>query len=134
MYASPIVAPREPVSILSIISFVVGVVTAVGYLSVKTIVPIFDQPTFDKQIDGIATVFAILGFLSLLPIAAAIVLGHLGVRAKSGPRRWRSLGVAGLAVGYLLLALYANRVIVAGIATVTFPHGGGFLENNFFWS
>jgi hypothetical protein len=135
--ALPIAAidtPKAPVSVLAIVSFALAALTCFAYLTVKTLVPIFDAPTFDKQVDGIAVVFGILGLLSIVPIAAIIVLGHLGIRRSTAGRRGRALGVAALAVGYLLLALYFNRLIVAAIAVVSFPHGTSFLENNFFWA
>ena len=126
--------PKAPVSALSIVAFIVVAATAFGYMSAKTLVPVFDGESFAKQVDTIATVFGVLGFLSIVPIAAGIVLGHLGVRKSQLGKRGRALGVAALAGGYLLLALYFNRILVSLIAVLTFPHGAGFLQNNFFWA
>ena len=103
-------------------------------MTAKTLVPIFDAPSLEKQVDTIAAVFGVFGFLSIVPIAAGIVLGHLGIRGAQGRKRGRALGIAALSMGYLLLALYFNRIIISAIAVITFPHGANFLENNFFWA
>ncbi|HEX4444475.1 MAG TPA: hypothetical protein VHZ81_12950 [Galbitalea sp.] len=132
----PVVAgpPKPPISVMAVISLALIVLTSIGYMTAKTLVPVFDNPSFEKQVNTIADVFGVLGFLSIVPIAASIVLGHLAARATSGPRRGRALGIAGLSVGYLLLALYFNRIIVSIIAVAVFPHGADFLDNNFFWA
>jgi hypothetical protein len=128
-------APAKPsVSVLSIIALVVIVLTSVGYMTAKTLVPVFDGQSFEKQVDTIAVVFGVLGLLSIVPIAAGIVLGHLGVRTSQRGKRGRALGIAALSIGYLLLALYFNRLIVSAIAIISFPHDANFLENNFFWA
>jgi hypothetical protein len=121
-------------AILAIVSFILSVLTAVFYMTAKTLVPVFDGQSFDRQVDIIATVFGIFGLLSILLIAAAIVLGHLGVRKSTRGRRGRALGFVSLGIGYLLFALYCNRLIIAAIAVATFPHGGNFLQNNFYWA
>lgn len=130
----PPVPPRTPVAVLAVVSFVLAVLTAILYMTAKTLVPVFDGQAFEKQVDTIATVFGILGFLSIVLIAAAVLLGHLGVRKSTRGRRGRVLGFVGLGIGYLLLALYFNRLIVAGLALATFPHGGNFLQDNFYWA
>ena len=134
--APPVVAapPKAPVSVMAVISLALIVLTSIGYMTAKTLVPVFDGKQFQNQVDTIALVFGILGLLSVVPIAAGIVLGHLGARASRHGKRGRALGVAGLSVGYLLLALYFNRIIVSIIALVVFPHVGGFLQNNFYWA
>jgi hypothetical protein len=126
--------PKAPVSVLSVVAFIIVALTAVGYMTAKTLVPVFDDTSFEKQVNTIAIVFGILGFLSIVPIGAGIVLGHLGVRKSQYGKRGRAIGIAAIAGGYLLLALYFNRIIVSFIAVLTFPHGAGFLENNFFWA
>jgi hypothetical protein len=125
---------KPPISVLSVIAFAVVALTSIGYMTTKTLVPIFDAQSFENQLDTIAVVFGVLGFLSIVPIAAGIVLGHLGIRASQSSKRGRALGIAGLSIGYLLLALYFNRIIISVIALITFPHGGNFLQNNFFWA
>ncbi len=124
----------QPFSAVAIISFILAALTAVLYMTAKTLVPIFDGQSFQKQVDTIGTVFGVLGLLSIVLIAAVIVLGHLGVRKATRGRRGRALGFVALGIGYLLFALYCNRLIVAAIAAVTFPHGGNFLQNNFYWA
>jgi hypothetical protein len=119
---------------MSVIAFILIVLTAIGYMTAKTLVPIFDGESFAKQVDTIATVFGVLGFLSIVPVAAGIVLGHLGARRSQLGKRGRALGIAAAAIGYLLLALYFNRIIVAIIALIEFPKGANFLENTFFWA
>ena len=60
---------------------------------------------------------AMLGFFGLVvvPLAiAAVVLGHLGVRAASrGEASWRPFGVAGLVLGYVSPALWGGFLLLA---------------------
>ena len=124
----------ERFSVVAIVAFILAALTAVLYMTAKTLVPVLDGQSFQKQVDTIGTVFGVFGLLSILPIAAVIVLAHLGVRKATRGRRARSLGYVSLGIGYLLLVLYCNRLIVAAIAVTTFPHGGNFLQNNFYWA
>jgi hypothetical protein len=132
--SAPQAPAKAPVSVLAIISFALAVFTSVGYMTAKTLVPIFDGPSFERQVNAIAAVFGVLGIVSVVPIAISILLGHLGIHGGAGKRRGRALGIAGLSIGYLLLALYFNRIIVSVIAVISYPHGANFLENNFFWA
>ena len=65
--------PKAPTSVPSVIAFILIALTAFGYMTAKTLVPVFDGSSFAKQVDTIAIVFGILGFLSIVPIAAGIV-------------------------------------------------------------
>jgi hypothetical protein len=47
-----------------------------------------------------------------VPIAVAIVFGHIGRSATSKGKRGRWLAIASVMLGYALFLLYANRIIV----------------------
>jgi hypothetical protein len=125
---------RPRVSVLSVVGFILGVLMMIDLLAVKTLVPIFDSRSFVHQIVVIANVFGVLNLLSLIPIGLGIVFGHVGVAETAKGRRGRALAVASLVLGYVLVALYVNRVLVSLIALSAFPGGGTFLQNNFFWA
>jgi hypothetical protein len=91
-------------------------------------------PTFRDQVDAIATVFGILNLLEVVPIAVAIVFGHMGPSATSKGKRGRWLAIASVMLGYALFLLSANCIIVSLLALITFPHNAGFLQNNFYWA
>ena len=59
----------------------------------------------------------LLGFFGLVvvPLAiAAVVLGHLGLRAADrGEASWRPFGIAALVMGYLSVALWGGFVLLA---------------------
>ena len=129
--ASPAAPGR--LSVLAVIGFILGCVSVLGLIIVKTLVPVFDGPSFRDQIELFATVFGILNLLAIVPTALTIVFGHIGLAGSSKGARGRKLAVASIVLGYVLLALYLNRVVVALLAVLTFPHAAGFVQNNFYW-
>jgi hypothetical protein len=130
----PLQAPsaKRPVSIPAVIALVLAAVTAIGFMSVKVLVVALDA-TFNATTLGIATVFGVLGLLSIILIAATIVLGHLALRKSTVHYRGRILAAVALGVGYLFLALYLNRIIVSVIAIAVAPSSGTFLQDNYYW-
>ncbi|HEY5231300.1 MAG TPA: hypothetical protein VIJ11_10485 [Galbitalea sp.] len=135
-YAPAPVPPiaKAPVSVLAIVGAIVAVLMVIGLLTVKTLVPIFDSKSFEGQVEAIATAFGVIELLSILPIALSVVFGHVGMRATSKGKRGRALAITSVALGYVLIAFYLNRVLIALIALSTFPGGGTFVQNNFFWA
>jgi hypothetical protein len=112
-------------SLLGIFSVVLGALNLLGYFVIRVISAIPDS--FD-QLASVAPVLGILGFLTIIPIAASIVLGHLGLTATRTGRRGRATAGIGLGIGYTLLALYFIR-LVASIEQI----GQSDLASNFFW-
>jgi hypothetical protein len=82
--------------------------------------------------DRIADVFGWMGIITIVPIAAAVVFGHL---AWSSPApRGRGLAGAALGVAYLLVILYFCRLVIAIITILPgFEYHSGTVASNFFW-
>jgi hypothetical protein len=134
MTAAAIPNPPTRFSVLALIGFIVACLSFLDLLTTKTLVPVFDSSTFRDEIDSIATVFGVLNLLAIVPIAVAVVFGHIGISATSKGKRGRWLGIASVVLGYALFLLYLNRIIVSLLAVLTFPHAAGFLQNNFYWA
>ncbi len=124
---------RPGVSILAIASLVVGAIIAFLHLTVRLLdAALGSDPTVYRG--PFPVVMGILGLLSLIPIAAGIVLGHLAlVRTRNGARRGRPIAWIGTVIGYALLVLYFNRIIVTIIATVVLKDGK-FVQDFFWWA
>ncbi len=127
------VLPRARYSAAAIVSFIIAVATVFGYLAEKTLLPIYQGPDFAHSWLAIATVFGTLSLASILPIAAIIVFGHASSRATARDRRGRVLAIAATTVGYVLLAMYINRIVVSLIAMATVSSAGTLIQNNFYW-
>ena len=64
-----------------------------------------------------------------------MVLGHLAIRqTRDGSRRGRVLAVAAVALGYLHIAMWANRILVAIIASIAFNDTTQIVPNIFWWA
>jgi hypothetical protein len=134
MTAAPILNPPVRYSVLSLIGFIVACASLLDLLTAKTLVPVLDGPTFRDQVGAIATALGILNLIEVVPIAVAVVFGHVGLSATSRGKRGRWLAIASLVLGYALLLLYLNRIIVSLIAVIAFPQNAGFIQNNFYWA
>ena len=118
--AQPVSAPKGGVSIAAIISLLGAIVLLVLHMSVRLLVVVSAQ--WNTDFDW-AFVLGLLGLLSVVPILSGIVFGHVGVFAtKDGKKRGRVAAVAGVSIGYVLLVLYVNRLIVVLLAM---SFGGG---------
>jgi uncharacterized membrane protein YhaH (DUF805 family) len=127
-------AARVPVSMLAVVAFALVVVQTVLYFTTKTIGAAITASDSDG-IQGFTMVMGVLGILSLLPPAAAVVLGHLAIRrTRDGQRRGRVLAIAAVALGYLHVAMWANRILVAVIASVVLEDTAQIVPNIFWWA
>lgn len=126
-------ATRTPASVFAIVAFAIVVLQSVLYFTTKTIAAAITAG--DSDTEGFATVMGVLGILSLLPPVAAVVLGHLAIRqTRDGSRRGRVLAVAAVALGYLHIAMWANRILVAIIASIAFNDTTQIVPNIFWWA
>ena len=126
-------ATRTPASVFAIVAFAIVVLQSVLYFTTKTIAAAITAG--DSDTEGFATVMGVLGILSLLPPVAAVVLGHLAIRqTRDGKRRGRVLAVAAVALGYLHIAMWANRILVAIIASIAFNDTTQIVPNIFWWA
>jgi hypothetical protein len=131
--AAPAPAARPGVSIMAIVSLAVGAVIAFLHMTIRLLDAALGSDTSVYR-SAFPLVMGILGLLSIIPIAAGIVLGHLGlVQTRSGARRGRAVAWIGTVTGYALLLLYFNRVIVTIIATVVLKDGK-FVQDFFWWA
>jgi hypothetical protein len=127
------VAPTARYSVFALIGFIGACLVVLALLTSKTLVPVFDAPTFRDQIDTIATVFGILNLIQIVPIAAVVVFGHVGLSATAKGKRARWAAIAAVVIGYVLVVLYLNRLVVSLLALITFPHAADFVQNSFYW-
>jgi hypothetical protein len=127
-------AARTPASVLAIVAFAIVVLQSVLYFTTKTIgAAITGSDPADTE--GLAMVMGVLGILSLLPPVAAVVLGHIAIRqTRDGKRRGRILAIAAVALGYLHIAMWANRILVAIIAALAFDDTSSIVPNIFWWA
>jgi hypothetical protein len=126
-------ASRTSSSVFAIVAFAIVVLQSVLYFTTKTIAASITASDADTQ--GFATIMGVLGILSLLPPVAAVVLGHLAIRqTRDGNRRGRVLAVAAVALGYLHIAMWANRILVAIIASIAFNDTAQIVPNIFWWA
>ncbi len=125
-------AERRPISSLAVVSLILAAVTAFCFMSVKILVVALSA-SYTSTSNGVATAFGVLGLLSIVLIIPTIVLGHLALRKSTSHFRARVLAAVALGAGYLFFALYVNRLIVSLIAVITSPHGGTFVQDNYYW-
>jgi hypothetical protein len=126
-------ATRTPASVFAIVAFAIVVLQSVLYFTTKTIAASITASETDTQ--GFATIMGVLGILSLLPPVAAVVLGHIAIRqTRDGNRRGRVLAIAAVALGYLHIAMWANRILVAIIASIAFNDTAQIVPNIFWWA
>jgi hypothetical protein len=125
---------RTPVSILAVVAFAIVVLQSILYFTTKTIGAAITASDSD-DIEGFTMFMGVLGILSLLPPVAAVVLGHLAIRqTRDGARRGRILAIAAVALGYLHIAMWANRILVAIIASLALDDAAGIVPNIFWWA
>jgi len=130
---APAAPTRAPLSVLAVLAFAIVVLQSVLYFTTKTIGAAITAS--DADLEGFTNVMGVLGILSLLPPIAAVVLGHIAVRqTRDGKRRGRVLAIAAVALGYLHIAMWANRILVAVIAAVAFDDTTQILPNIFWWA
>jgi hypothetical protein len=125
---------RTPLSVFAVVAFAIVVLQSVLYFTTKTIgAAMTGSDPADTQ--GFATVMGVLGILSLLPPVAAVVLGHMAIRqTRNGQRRGRVLAIAAVAIGYLHIAMWANRILVAIIASTALNDTAQIVPNIFWWA
>ena len=120
-------AASTPFSIAAIVSLAGAIVLLILHMTVRLYVVV--SASWNTNFDW-AAVVGTLGLLSIFPIISGIVFGHLGVGAtKGGRKRGRIAAVAGASVGYVLLVLYLNRLIVV-LLSMSFNYGdwGHFVQ------
>jgi hypothetical protein len=120
--------------VFALLGFVLGCVSVLDLIVDKTLVPILDGPTFADSIETVATGLGLLNLCAIVLIAASVVFAHVGYARTAAGVGARALAVAGLALGYTLLALYVSRVVVSIIALMMFAHYAPFVQNNFYWA
>lgn len=123
---------RAPLAISGLLSFVGSAVILV----IHTAIRILGANSFgDEEVTTtVATVLGVIGLLSIVPIVLNTALGHVGMAAtKAGRKSGRALAVAGLTLGYVLLVLYGNRLIVVLVAMASQQTGWDQFVPNFYW-
>ena len=137
-YGSPVAtapaAPRTGWSPLAITAFALAAFET-GALLLVRLIAVTTAYNSAEGTQALATVFGVLGLLSIVLTVGVIVLGHLALRqTKNDVRRGRVLAGAALGVGYFHLLLWGNRVILAAIAAATLGDFTQFLPNVFYWA
>jgi hypothetical protein len=133
-----VVAPAEPARpsapVAGVVSLLLGIFCSVVLLGVRTFAASINEVVRQDMIDSnvVGTVLGVFGVGSILPIAAGIVLGHLGARKRHA--RGRVIAGVGLGIGYLNLALWFNRIVLATIEIVATHDPGSFFFWVFDWS
>ncbi len=118
---------KGPLSGVTVTAFILAMLLVISFTSVK----ILSAAIPSQEI--VATIFGWLGLVSIVVVAATIVLGHVGLMStRLARKRGRMLAISATTLGYFFLLLYFNRVVVAVIALVTLP-GGNFVQNFFYW-
>jgi hypothetical protein len=139
-YAAPQqVVARRPAPVMAILALALGALLVVLYLIVKLVGAVLtnDDTAFDtgSPIYDLTTVLGILGILAILPAAVVVVLGHIGVRRRAdGTYSGRLVAAAALAVGYLLVLMWGNRLLVTFLVASSAGDFSTFVTNNFWWA
>lgn len=126
---------RSGLSIAAVLSFVGGVVLLALHMTVRLFGAFGWGPENENTNFDPGLIFGLLGLLSFIPIVLELVCGHVGfIATRPGSKRGRTLAVAGLTMGYVLLAFYLNRLIVVIIVSVNSGEWGLFVPNFFWWA
>jgi hypothetical protein len=118
-----------------------AVVVAGGLMAIETVAFLAGRLlavnlNYDMFVDStsIARVLGVVSFLSILVIAAAIALGHRGLRLIPDSQRiTRHVTAIVLGVAYLHLILWITRVIAAAIASSEAQSAALLMPNVFWW-
>ena len=124
--------PKAPVAVTAWIAFVIVVVQTVLYFITKIVGGAMTSADIASEV---ATVFGVLGILSLLPPVVAVVLAHIAlVQTRTGAKRGRVIAAIALGVGYLHIGMWANRIIVAVIAALQLNDPAQIVPGIFWWA
>ena len=134
------VSTRERVS-AALESLPPVVVAAAGLMAIQTIAFFAGRLlavnlSYDIFVDSteIARALGAVSFLSVVAIAAAIALGHRGLRAiPDSQRLTRQATAVVLGVAYLHLILWITRVMAAAIAASSVQSSALLMPNVFWW-
>ncbi|HWH27000.1 MAG TPA: DUF4190 domain-containing protein [Pseudolysinimonas sp.] len=89
----------------------------------------------EDDLTAVASIFGVVGAMSVVVIAVPIVLGHLALgQTVRGRMRGRALAGVGLGAGYLLLVWWASRVLNAAIASFGAAYPPDFFPQMFWWA
>ena len=124
---------KAPLSVFALVALIVAAVLSVLHLVVRLLDAALGSSA-EIYKSPLPLVLGILGLASLVVIAVIIALGHVGIaQTRPGRKRGRTIAVIATTIGYVLLVLYLNRIIVAIIATVT-QKDGQFTQDIFWWA
>ena len=134
-------APRSRPNTMAILAFASGAVLTLLYVIVKLLGPVLNadpgafDPSVESNADAAAFFLGVLGILAILPAAATVVFGHLGLRRRAdGTTPGRTWAAVGLTLGYVMVIMWANRLLVAAIASATMGAADQFVPNVFWWA
>jgi len=118
------------------VATILGLLVGMGLLIVKIYsVATTGEAFVGMNLDGLTLTLAVLGFLSIVLIIIAIVLGHVGV-ARAGKAQGRGAAISGFALGgsYLLLVLWIIRLVAAVMSAAMSNDWSYFLQDTVWWA
>jgi hypothetical protein len=108
---------KAPISIAAWLSAAGGALLLVLHMTVRLLSVVSNS--WSASLD-LSFVFGLLGLLSIVPITVELIVGHLAMAAtRPGSKKGRIAAVVGLVVGYVLLVLYFNRLLLVILALTT---------------
>ena len=130
--------PPKPSIGLSLLALVLGVLVSAAVLVVKVAVPVALTEPLGRLVGGgdLPIVLGGILMLAIFPAALTLVLAHVALGPeREVPRGGRALAGAALGLGYLNVALWLVRIILA----VTWPQASGgeyfaFIYSVLFWA
>lgn len=124
--------PKSPVAVTAWIAIVIVAVQTLMYFITKIVGGALANADIASDV---ATVFGVLGILSLLPPVVAVVLAHIAlVQTRTGAKRGRVIAAIALGVGYVHIGMWANRIIVAVIAALQMNDPAQIVPGIFWWA
>ena len=134
-------APRPRANTWAILALAIGAVLTLLYVIVKLVGAVLNadpgsfDPSVDSNADAAAFFLGVLGLVAILPAAAAVIFGHLGLRRRAdGTSPGRAIAAAGLTLGYVMVIMWANRLLIAAIVSTTTGAPDQFIPNVFWWA
>jgi hypothetical protein len=117
------------------------VVAAAGLVVIQTVAFVAGRVlavnlVYDRFIDSTETarLLGAVSFLSIVVIAAAIALGHRGLRSiPDSERLSRQVTAIVLGAAYLHLVLWVTRVLAASVAASSVQSSALLMPNVFWW-
>ena len=125
--------PRVRLSALGLASLIISASELLIVLVVRMVAAL--AANADDGAPTLSLTLGVLGLVSIVPTALAIVLGHLAiVEVSRGRRRGMIIAVLGTGVGYVNLLFWGNRIILALIGATQAGDFSQFVPNIFWWA